>query len=94
MLGGSKVGPVSKTLPNNTQQDADGYDATCNIQKCWELFANNVASTCKGLYIKRFAISINIFLPMPFTSLLRSFRNVPFPVSRNGVGVSPEVWNK
>ena len=25
--------------------------ATCNIQQCWELLANNVASVCKGLYI-------------------------------------------
>ena len=26
-------------------------DATCNIQQCWELLANNVASVCTGLYI-------------------------------------------
>ena len=24
-------------------------DATCNIQQCWELLANNVASVCTGL---------------------------------------------
>ena len=23
-------------------------DATCNIQQCWELLANNVASVCTG----------------------------------------------
>ena len=46
-------------------------EATCNIQKCWELFANNVASTCKGLYIKRFAISIYIFFYQCLLDLLR-----------------------
>ena len=25
-------------------------DATCNIQQCWELLANNVASVCTRLY--------------------------------------------
>ena len=39
------------TTPNKTQTEA-----TCNIQKCWELFANNVASNCKELFIKRFVI--------------------------------------
>ena len=24
-------------------------DATCNIQQCWELLANNAASVCTGL---------------------------------------------
>ena len=27
--------------------------ATCNIQQCWELLANNVASFCTGLKIQR-----------------------------------------
>ena len=27
-------------------------DATCNIQQCWELLANNVASVCMGPYKK------------------------------------------
>ena len=27
-------------------------DATCNIQQCWELLANNVVSVCKGLNIR------------------------------------------
>ena len=25
-------------------------DATCNIQQCWELLANNVVSVCTGFY--------------------------------------------
>ena len=29
------------------QQDVQ-TDATCNIQQCWELLANNVASVCTG----------------------------------------------
>ena len=29
----------------NIQQDVQ-TDATCNIQQCWELLANNVASVC------------------------------------------------
>ena len=63
MLDGSKVRPVSKTLRNDSQQHATKVtpkgvqtEATCNIQKCWELFANNVASNCKELFIKRFVI--------------------------------------
>ena len=28
---------------------ATPLDATCNIQRCWELLANNVASVCTGL---------------------------------------------
>ena len=30
-------------------------DATCNIQQCWELLANNVASVCMGLYKAQFS---------------------------------------
>ena len=33
---------------NNMQQGVQ-TDATCNIQQCWELLANNVASVCTGL---------------------------------------------
>ena len=38
---------VSATTPNNTQQT----DATCNIQRCWELVANDVASLWPGYAI-------------------------------------------
>ena len=37
-----------QTLRNNMQQGVQ-TDATCNIQQCWELLANNVASVCTGL---------------------------------------------
>ena len=52
---GWKVWPVSNfaqqhaTASNNMQQGVQ-TDATCNIQHCWELLANNVASVCTGLY--------------------------------------------
>ena len=36
------------TTSNNMQQGVQ-TDATCNIQQCWELLANNVASVCTGL---------------------------------------------
>ena len=41
-------------FPNNSQQQQHATtgvqtDATCNIQRCCELFANNIASVCKGL---------------------------------------------
>ena len=36
-----------QTLRYNMQQGAQ-TDATCNIQQCWELVANNVASVCTG----------------------------------------------
>ena len=37
-----------QTLRNNMQQGVQ-TDATCNIQQCWELLPNNVASVCTGL---------------------------------------------
>ena len=51
-----KVWPVSNflqqhaTTSKNMQQGVQ-TDATCNIQQCWELLANNVASICTGLQI-------------------------------------------
>ena len=36
-----------QTLRNNMQQVVE-TDATCNIQQCWELLANNVASVLHG----------------------------------------------
>ena len=38
-----------QTLRNNSQQQGVQTDATCNIQQCWELLANNVTSVCTGL---------------------------------------------
>ena len=40
-----------QTLRNNMQQGVE-TDATCNIQQCWELLANNAALDCTGLYSK------------------------------------------
>ena len=44
-----------QTLHNDIQQHATGpgvqTDTTCNIQQCWELLANNVASVCTGLKV-------------------------------------------
>ena len=37
------------TTSNNMQQGVQ-TDATCNMQQCWELLANNVASVCTGLH--------------------------------------------
>ena len=39
------------TTPNNTHNIQQGVqtDSTCNIQQCWQLLANNVASVCTGL---------------------------------------------
>ena len=36
------------TIPNNTQEGVQ-KDATCNIEQCWESFANNVASVWRAL---------------------------------------------
>ena len=38
------------TTRNNMQQGVQ-TDATCNIQQCWELLADHVASVCTGLYV-------------------------------------------
>ena len=47
---------VCATTPNNTQQHCNNMqqqgvpmDATCNIQQCWELLADNVAFVCTRL---------------------------------------------
>ena len=48
---GWKVWPGFKlcaTTSNNMQQGVQ-TDATCNIQQCWELLANDNASVCTGL---------------------------------------------
>ena len=37
------------TTPNNAQQHVQ-KDAKCNIQQCWKLLANIVASVCTWLY--------------------------------------------
>ena len=36
-------------LTSNNMQQGVQTDATCNIQQCWELLANNTASVCTGL---------------------------------------------
>ena len=64
MLGvvGWKVWPVSNfaqqhaTTFNNMQQGVQ-TDATCNIQQCWELLVNNVASVCTQPYIWSYYIA-------------------------------------
>ena len=45
---GWKVWPVSNFAQQEVQQEVQ-TDTTCNIQQCWELLANNVASVCTGL---------------------------------------------
>ena len=37
---------------NNMQQGVQ-TDATCIIQKCWELLARKVVSFCTGLYLAK-----------------------------------------
>ena len=38
------------TIRSNKQQGLQ-TDATCKIQQCWELLANNVASVCRGALV-------------------------------------------
>ena len=38
------------TTRSNKQQGVQ-TDATCKIQQCWELLANNVASVCRGALV-------------------------------------------
>ena len=49
------------TTFNNMQQNVQ-TDATCNIQKCWELLANNVASVCTGLKTQSWCCGICCWL--------------------------------
>ena len=45
-------------------------DATCNIQQCWELLANNVASVCTVLKHKKLIITAQISRAPAHTTLL------------------------
>ena len=48
------------TTPNR-QHHGVQRDATCNIQQCWQLSANKVASDGTGLYIiKRYSTSLRL----------------------------------
>ena len=51
-LTGFKFPQQLPTTRNNMQQDVQA-DATCNIQQCWELLANSVASVCKELNMQQ-----------------------------------------
>ena len=46
--GTSRVNVMSRLKSLNKLPSATGFqtDATCNIQQCWELLVNNVASVC------------------------------------------------
>ena len=49
-------------------------DATCNIQQCWELLANNVASVCTGLNTTTKRTELNDdLMGKPFTLLQEIF---------------------
>ena len=66
MLGVVLTGfKLCATTPKNVQHGVQ-TDATCNIQQCWELPANNVACVCTGL--KR--IYFKTVQPSRFLSIL------------------------
>ena len=68
------------TTPNDMQQ-GEQTDSTCNIQQCWELLANNLASVCTRLNRDRTSSHGVIVIPKN-TFLLGSSRNTP-PNSRD-----------
>ena len=45
---------LCSSTPNKPKQHELGVqkDATCDIEQCWELLANNVASVCTRLKLK------------------------------------------
>ena len=51
----------------NIQQHATGCanGRTCNIQKCWELLANNAASVCTGLTIYKAKQNLPKYCELP-----------------------------
>ena len=55
-----------QTLRNNTQQGVQ-TDATCNIQQCWKLLVNNVASVCTQP--KEVYLAVNHFFFLLFFAL-------------------------
>ena len=56
------------TTSNNMQQGVQ-TDATCNIQQCWELLANIVASVFTGLYTQQCCVPLHGALEMIRTQL-------------------------
>ena len=76
-----RIQPISVCNPSNNMQQGVQTDATRNIQQCWELLANNVASVCTGLNktiirfgfcdIRKIKVSIGTcFRPRPSTWLM------------------------
>ena len=62
-----------QTLCNNSQQGVQ-TDAACNIQQCWKLFTNNVASVCTRLYsFKTRPSATNTFFTQLFQALCSHF---------------------
>jgi len=67
---------------SNHMQQGVQTDATCNIQQCWELLANNVASVCKRLQVTIYPVihisscrawlqALMLVLPTDFYQLAR-----------------------
>ena len=50
-------------------------DATCNIQHCWELLPNNVASVCAGLDNSDASKSVTENIISRSANLFRDFSN-------------------
>ena len=57
-----------QTVRDNKQQGVQ-TDATCNIQQCWELLVNNVASVCTQSYTSAW-VNTKI-CPPPLTNIMR-----------------------
>ena len=82
------------TTSNNIQQGVQ-TDATCNIQPCWELLVNNVASVCtqpEGLkdtlclietnnYIFKCTFRSSLFESVPLTVLLMTWLFETYSIS-------------
>ena len=59
--------------PKNMQQGVQTA-MTCNIQNCWELLANNVASVCMGLDSYDCYCFFDVLLPVAILVLHLSYK--------------------
>ena len=71
-------------------------DATCNIQQCWELLVNNVASVCTQPYSagsSASAASVPYLQPRlrnPGNFVLSTYKNIPVDFTQGTVYMIPD----
>ena len=72
------------TTRNNMQQGVQ-TNAPCNIQQCWELLADNVASICTGLKASPTGLAVRMISSSEDSLLLSIQYGLPGNMTTNGL---------